>query len=97
VAGLLQSLGIYGLGLVVYAAVTAAGPRYHTHRDTVAFQFTFVLAVVASFALGLRHAARGRSYSACGVFLGTVLWLAIGFAIVAWAVASALSRARIPW
>jgi hypothetical protein len=87
--GLLQSLLLYVAGGVL--ALRLLGGGSHGSQAVVAGVF------VGSLALAAWHGVRGRSRTSIGVALGTLLWLAAGFLLVAWAVQQMFAHATIPW
>jgi hypothetical protein len=91
--GLLQSFGVYALGLAVLVAAAASrSGGGGTLVKTIA-----ALSFALSLALGVWHSNRGRARTACGAVMGALLWPAILLALVVWAFVHTLSHTPIPF
>jgi uncharacterized membrane protein len=88
--GLLESFLVYVLALVASVAGRVLMPGSGAGPS---FGVIALLAFMFSLVLGLKHSGQGRARTAAGVILGTFLWPAIAFALLAWAFEHALSHA----
>ena len=93
--GLLQSFGVYALGLAVFAGAVSTSRRSGGVGTLV--QLIAGLSFALSLALGTWHSGQGRARTACGAIVGALLWPAIGFALVLWAFVHTMSHATIPF
>lgn len=92
--GLLQTLGVYVLGLAAYLVLATSG---FSGDLITALELIGALSVGLNLMLGVRHGRRGRQRTATGYLIGILLWPAITFALLAWAVSNAMSHANIPF
>jgi hypothetical protein len=96
VLGLLQSLGVYLLGLVAFVVVVTQTSRIPGGKGTF-FEVIAVASVAASAAGAGWQGRRGRARTASGAAVGTVVWPMVFFVLLAWAFEEAMSHATIPW
>ena len=94
--GLLQTFGVYALGLTVFFVLVASRYRPAAGLGT-SFEQIGGLSAALNLVLGVRHGRRGRQRTATGYLIGILLWPAIALFLFAWALSSALSHATIPW
>jgi hypothetical protein len=96
VLGLLQSLGIYLLGLTSFV-VGATRPSGPPGGQGTLLEVVVVVSVFASGAAALWQGRRGRGRTATGAVVGTLAWPMIIYFLLAWAFVQALTHANIPF
>jgi hypothetical protein len=96
VGGLLQSLGIYLLGLATFVVGVTRTSRPPGGQGTF-LEVIAVASVAASAAVAGWQARRGRARTARGAVVGTLVWPTIFFLLLAWAFGQLMSHATILW
>jgi hypothetical protein len=87
--GLSLSLGVY---LVAIAVIVGAASTGHM---TSGFQAAALVSILASGAVSVSQSRRGRTRTAAGAALGTLLWPALFLGLLLWAISQAISRGPI--